>query len=176
MYNFLSRYGQLIGLGLGAVIILIYIIIIATSGSSFAEVDGMSSREAAQILSTKSIFNWGVFISIALIILAFLAMLGFGIFQIIQNPKDSMKSLIGVGALLVVFIIAWAISGGDGEVVQAAIDKSNTDLGVTSPDDDFNWITAGTSKLISGGLMTTGVLVVLAFVGLVASEVMNLFR
>ncbi len=178
MYNLLSKYGQVIGLGIGLFFTLIFFGMIAANGSTLDEAANMSAREGIAYLSETSIFNVGLYAVIILTILSALAMLVFGVMGIARDPKGSMRSLIGLGALAVIFLIAFMIAKGmgDGDGVMAAITKFNGLIEGENPSDAFSFITPGKSGFIGGALITTMILGGLSFLGLVVSEVMNLFR
>jgi len=96
----------------------------------------------------------GLYIGYTLLIVAVLAAVVLPLIKAVQSPADLLKSLYGVVALLVVFGIAYAISGS----------------GVRP-----NWavvgVGEGTSKLIGAGLITFYIVVVIAFAGLIFSEI-----
>lgn len=72
----------------------------------------------------------------------------------IKSPAGLVKSLLGVGGLVVLFIISYAISGGEVTTRAAA-------MGVTE----------STSKLIGAGLTLFYIVFVVAAIGIVVSEV-----
>lgn len=96
----------------------------------------------------------GLYIGYTLLIVAVLAAVVLPLIKAVQSPADLLKSLYGVVALLVIFGIAYAISGS----------------GVRP-----NWavvgVGEGTSKLIGAGLITFYIVVVIAFAGLIFSEI-----
>jgi hypothetical protein len=179
MYSFLSRYGQLLGLGLGLLITILFFLIIAASGETLATNSDVSDKAQVKALADSGIFNIGIYGAFLLTVLCSVLMLGFGVFGIVQDPKGSLKSLAGFGALLVIFLIGYGIakSMGDSDIVMAAIEKFNKSaIDAETGEKTSSFITAGKSSFISGSLITTIALGLLAFLGLVASEVMNLFR
>ena len=96
----------------------------------------------------------GLYIGYTLLIVAVLAAVVLPLIKAVQSPAELLKSLYGVVALLVIFGIAYAVSGS----------------GVRP-----NWavvgVGEGTSKLIGAGLITFYIVVVIAFAGLIFSEI-----
>lgn len=76
------------------------------------------------------------------------------VIQALKSPKDLLKSLLGVGALLVLFIVAYLASGSD--ISQIA---------------KTNGVTESASKLIGAGLILFYLTLVLGILGIVVSEV-----
>lgn len=74
--------------------------------------------------------------------------------SIAQNPKSLVKSGMGVGALVVLFIIAYALSGNE-------VTARYTAGGVGE----------GASKLIGGGLIMFYVILLVAIGGMIYSEI-----
>ncbi|MFY0625732.1 MAG: hypothetical protein JXR07_05535 [Reichenbachiella sp.] len=95
-----------------------------------------------------------LFLAYALTILAVVGAIAFPIFNAISDPKQLIKSGIGVGALLVVFLVSWAISGA--EVTELYIEKE---------------VGADLSKLVGGMLTMMYVLTLGAIGGIVYTEV-----
>lgn len=83
------------------------------------------------------------------------------IMTIISNPKKAMGSLIGIGGLLVVFGISYAISS-DGGVSAAVIEKSGVD--------------ASTSRTVGMGIMAMYILGGLAVFSVIFSGVSKIFK
>ena len=76
-----------------------------------------------------------------------------------DNPSSLVKSGIGVGGLLVVYLISWAMSGN--EVLQ-----SYTEFGID----------AGLSKFVGGVLTMMYLLAFIAIVGIIWTEVSKVFK
>jgi hypothetical protein len=77
----------------------------------------------------------------------------------IKTPGAFVRSLYGVGALIVVFVIAYSISGSDVTQNQAA-------LGVTE----------SSSKIIGAGLIMFYIVLVVAVLGIAYSELSKVFK
>ncbi|MCB0649754.1 MAG: hypothetical protein KDC85_00610 [Saprospiraceae bacterium] len=169
MYNFLNKHGQTLAFGLGLVIILIFII------NGFPKASALESQLGMALSETKAedrvgmnFFNFGLYASIALIAVAALAMLIFGVVQIATNFKSSIKGVVAFAALIVLFFVLKSTASGDatGSLV-GAIDKFK---------DSGAIFTANTLKGISAGILTAGVLILAAAVSFVYSEVSGFFK
>ncbi len=179
MYSLLSKYGQLVALGVGVLITLLFFGIIMSSGDKLDAASQLSLKEGNAMLSATSIFDLGLYAVLFLTIAAAIAAVVFGIVNIAKDPKGSMKSLIGIGVLLAIFLIGYMAAGTDGDDVMAAINKFNGLIKVGEGEnvaDKFEYLNAGKSSFIGGALNTAYVLGGVAFLGLIVSEVMNLFR
>lgn len=96
----------------------------------------------------------GLYIGYTLLIVAVLAAVALPLIKAVQSPAELLKSLYSVVALLVIFGIAYAISG-------SGVRPNWTVVGIGE----------GTSKLIGAGLITFYIVVVIAFAGLIFSEI-----
>ncbi len=61
------------------------------------------------LITVDTIIYWCYF----LLVVAAVAAIGFAILNMIKNPKRAKTSLIGLGALAVVFVIAYALGGDE---------------------------------------------------------------
>lgn len=104
----------------------------------------------------ETIINIGIFVTYALVAVAVIAVVFFGIFQMVQNFGKAKTALIGVVVLAAIFFVAYALSTN--EVYP------NFNVGPTA------------SQMIGGGITTTFILVALAFLAAVYSEVSKLFK
>jgi hypothetical protein len=95
-----------------------------------------------------------LYLSYALTILAGLAAIAFPLINSVGDPKTLTKSGIGLGALLLVFLISWAISGSE----------------VTALYTEFE-VGASLSKFIGGILIMMYVLTGIALGGILYTEV-----
>lgn len=156
MYKFLSRNGQMIGFGLGALISVLFLISWLSGTSSM-----MALPEDERYKT--GIFDVGFIGTIILLVLAVASLVIFGLLQTANNLKGSMKGLIGIAILVVVFLISYATASADatGIVADAAkkMDVSNS-----------------TIRMIGAGLNTVVVLAIVTFVALIASEIRNFFK
>lgn len=148
MYNFLIKKGQLVAFGVGLLITVIFLISVL---SGVAEFDMMPEEQQGE----TSIFNPGISGAIILVVIAALAMLLFGLFQVFTNLKGSLKGLIGLGVLIVVFLIGYSSSGTDC---------------------NEEGMSAAACQFVGGGITTALVLAGLAALAFVASEIRNFFK
>ena len=158
MYNFLTKKGQLLAFGLGVLITIVFLISVVGGMESF---NALGEDEKG----TTSIFNAGLYSAIILVILGAVAIVVFGVYHAIQNPKGATKFLIGIAALVVVFFAFYAmakpVTEEDGKLF-SIIQKFN--------------ISEGVNKFITGALSTTVSLAFLAAAAFLLSEVRNLFK
>ncbi len=164
MYNFLSKNGQFLGFGLGLLFVVIFLI------SVFSGLEGFNSLATPEEQYTTGIFNAGIYGAIILIVIAAVAAILFSVFNIFSDLKGSLKGLIGIGVLLVIFFVLYSMSSGTAEgIVKKAVDSfHNNNPGAT--------ITEGILKFISGGI---GLAVLLSLLGLLVaavSEIRNAFK
>jgi hypothetical protein len=156
MYQILTKHGQLIAFGLGLVISAIFFISVTSGVDAF---DALPKEEK----STTSIFDFGLIAAVILTIVGLLLALLFGVWHLIQNPKGSLKMVIGLAVILIIFFIFYAqtqdeSSGKIFELIQ------------------LNDISSTQNKFITGALWTAVILAMLAAGTFVVSEVRNLFK
>ena len=102
----------------------------------------------------------GIYATYALIGVAVLLIILFFFSAIAKNPQLAKNAGIGVGALVVLIIIAYALStGSDAETLFAKLD-----------------ITEGTSKQVGTGLITFYILAGAAVLSILYVEVTRLFK
>lgn len=92
-----------------------------------------------------------LYISYALTVLAAIASIAFPIVNAAGDPKSMIKSGIGMGALVVIFVISYLLSGDEYTAYQAS---------------EFG-ITAGLSKFVGGLLTMMYILTGIAIIGIV---------
>ena len=165
MYSLLAKKGQMFAILLGVIVVVVYLAtVISGLGSS-----GYSlSDDLNQIMKNNpdqqfSFFNIGLGLTVLMIILCFVFALLFGIWQLISNPKGSIKAIISLVAIAAVFFAMYTISDSDAaSAISVTLQKFN--------------VTENISKLISGGLWSTIILAALALGAMVVFEVYNLFK
>lgn len=102
----------------------------------------------------------GLYIAYALFAVAALASVVFPLLYTARNIGDAKNSLIGVGALVVVLILAYVLSSG--EFYFSGIEKFEmTESGI---------------KLVSAGLNSFYLLALLAVLATIYSEVSSIFK
>ena len=165
MYKFLTKNGQSLALGLGVLVIAIFLISIYSGFSSAGydmstDLNKLSDAEQAEI----NFFDAGIGLTVALIIINFiLAFVVFGILDLVKFPKNAIKFLIGAVALAIVFYILYATSNFD------------TSGRLATLNDTFG-ITEGISKFISGGIKTTLGLLGLSALAVIVGEVWSILK
>lgn len=100
--------------------------------------------------------NYGIIICYILLAVAVLAAVVFPIIQLAKNPKGAKGALIGIGALVVVLGVSYALSS---DVNPSKIE-----------------ITAEGAKQVDTGLFAFYILAAVAIVSLVYAEVSKLFK
>ena len=104
--------------------------------------------------------TYGLYAAYILLGIAILAAILMPLIQSFSNPRALLGALVGVVAIAVLFFIGYSIAGN--EVVPLYI-KNN----VTS---------AVTSKMIGGALITMYILILLALVSIVVTEITKIFN
>jgi hypothetical protein len=96
----------------------------------------------------------GLYAMYAFLAVAIIAWIGFSVANAVKTPGLFVKSLYGIGGLIVLFVIAYAMAGSSVTTEQAA-----------------KGITGGVSKLIGAGLITFYIVSGVAVLGLIYSEI-----
>ncbi len=102
----------------------------------------------------------GLYLTIALAIVAVIGTLVSSAIHLVNNPKSAKSLLIGVGVLIFVCILGYAVSGGE-------ITDHSLEYGVDSVQQ---------SKLIDMGIYLTAFLSVVSVVSILVSEGISLFK
>lgn len=166
LYNFLTSKGQLVALLLA---ILCVAIVLGSIFSGLGSAGYDVGTDLVSILKDKdstqefNFFNPAISIPQALIVIALLALIVFGVISLVSDPKGSLKFIISAAVVLVLFGIFYSISDSEtsGKIFEL-IQKNN--------------ISEGTSKFISGGIKTTILLITLSVITAVGGEVYNIFK
>ena len=101
----------------------------------------------------------GLYLAYLLIAVATLTALIFPVLYVAKHPKEGKDILIGVGALVVLFVLSYVLAGGD-------VLPKYANYGVG----------ASESKLISAGLISFYILIVAAIVTAIYAEISKLFK
>ena len=165
MYDLLAKKGQLFAILLGVVVILIFLgtVVSGLGSSGYSMSDDLNRIMKDNPDQQFNFFNPGLGITVALVVICAVVAVLFGLLQLVMAPKNSLKVIISVGALIVIFFALYSTANAD---FDSAI--GNTLL-------KFN-VNENTSKIISGGLMTTVLLAGGALVSMVLFEVYNVFK
>lgn len=165
MYKFLTKNGQSLALGLGVLVIAIFLISIYSGFSSAGydmstDLNKLTDAEQAEI----GFFDAGIMLTVIMIVVAFvLAFVVFGVFDLIKFPKNAIKFAIGALGLGIIFFALYATSSYDNA---GRLEMLNA---------NFN-ITESISKYISGGIKTTLGLLGFSAIAVVAGELWALFK
>ena len=101
-----------------------------------------------------NILDIGLYLFYVLLLVAIALCIVFPIVYAIKNPKTFAKSAVGVGALAIIFVIAYSLSGSEFSLEEAA-------LGVN----------ATSSKLIGAGMLMMYFAYIAAAVTVVYAEI-----
>lgn len=160
MYKFLVANGQRLAFGLGILITAIFLFSVIGGLDQFNELP-----DEDQV--TTTIFNSGISGAIILIVIAAAALILFGLFQVLSNLKASLKGIIGLAVLLVVFFIAYSSANGDAAAEIGPISTAIEKVGGIAP---------GNLKFIGGAIVTAMVLIGTAFASFILAEIINFFK
>lgn len=100
--------------------------------------------------------NYGILLTYLLLAVAVIAAVGFPLLQLAKNPKGAKGALIGIGLLVVVVGISYALSSD--------VNPSNMD------------ITPATAKQVDTGLYAFYILALVAIGATVYAEVSKMFK
>jgi uncharacterized membrane protein len=155
----LSQNGPLIAFLATLVVVVISIIPIISGLESFSSVPTAQQSYAKE----GDIFYTGLYLTALLFAIAVIATILLSIFQVINNPKASSKSLIALGILAVVFIILFMVTDakGTGSLAQTIERFSVTD---------------SISKIIGAGLQLTVIMFIGSLILAVVLEIWNYFK
>jgi hypothetical protein len=165
MYKLLTDKGQLFALSLGIVAIAIAMlsIVMGIKGAGYNTSDDLNAIMKQNPDVSFDFFNPAITVVMILILVALVSWIAFSVWTLVSDPKGSIKFLIGLGGVLVLFFIMYATSDAEttgrlGMLVQK-----------------FN-VSEGVSKLISGGVKTAVLGIVVGFIGAAIMEIINLFK
>ncbi len=168
MYSFLNKYGQAMAFGIGVLITVIFLAAIFSADAS--TLDLLLQNDKSPEAYDTGIFDFGIWISLALTVLAFVVAVIFGVAQMASNPKGSLKGIAGLAALVIIMFVAYSMASGeatDPEIANA-INKFETSQEAT--------ITPGNLKFISGSIITALVMMGLAILTLIVFGVRSIFK
>ena len=163
MYNFLTKNGQTIAFGVGALIVLAFFGLVVSNGKYelFTQMDMDGVKDEARY--ELSLFDFGLYATIGLIIVAAVSMVAFGIYQVATDLKGSLGGLVGLALIVIIFAIGYSMTQIE---TSGPVHATAMKFGVEE------W-----ERKIIGGSITTGVaLIGLATFGIVVSEIRNFFK
>lgn len=156
MYNFLTKNGQALAFGLGVLVTVIFLLGVLPNT---ALIDTENPQNV-------DIFNFGITATVILILVAAIAMVLFGLFQVASNFRTSWKGILGFVGLVVVFLVAYTTANGSLANEVTAIQNAATNAEVT----DANL------KFIGGSITTLLVLLLVAAGTFIIFEIINFFK
>lgn len=101
----------------------------------------------------------GFYICYALLFIAIAAMVVFPVIHMLREPSLLLRSAIGIGVVVVLFVLSYALADSEVNLKAAAVG-----------------ITPTTSKLIGAGLIMFYITLVLSALALIYSEVSKAFK
>lgn len=165
MYEFLTKNGQVIAFGVGVLLIVIFFAI-ALPGAGNYTFETMSGTEKAEV----TIFDFGLISSIILAVIAALAMLAFGVLHMFSDLKGSLQGLLGLAAMVAIFVISYVTASSEPESPQlaAAVQKfGESGVGVITP---------GNLKFIGASITMSLIMTVIAVGALAVTGIRNIFK
>ena len=164
MYKLLTSKGQVFAVLLGLVSVVIAIgSIISGVKSNYSMSDDLNSIMKNNADASFDFFNPAISIVVALVCIAFFLALISALMGLVTDPKGSMKFLIALAGMAILFVILYSGSSAEGGPRLAMLTEK------------FN-VSDGVSKLISGGVKTTVIAIVIGMVGAVVMEIINFFK
>ncbi len=109
--------------------------------------------------ATSSILGFSLYAVYSIMAIAFVTMIGFAIWGVLSNFKDSKSALIGMGVLLAVLLVGYLMSSSTNSVIEQRF--------AVSP---------GLSKLIGGGLLSTYIFGLGALLATIWSTISTRFK
>ena len=158
MYKFLVNNGQGLAFGLGLVVVVLFLFNVI---SGLDEFTALPEEDQA----STTIFNFGLYGTLVLFLIAAAGMVLFGLYHIAVNFRGSLKGILGVVVLAVIFIVAYNMAPGEPEIT--AIEEATQKAG---------GISEGQLKFIGGAISTVLVLLAVAAASFVFSEIRNFFK
>jgi hypothetical protein len=161
MYNFLLKHGTAVAMGVGTVIAILFFITISVGLSS----SGYDTSTDLLSVNYQEIgaFNFGIYITYILGILAFLMMLVGIVWDLWNNRKASKNMIYGILGLIVLFFVLYATAKFD---TGGRWDVLNAEFGITEK----------SSKIVTAGIYTCGLLLLGAALSIAVSEIRNFFK
>lgn len=155
MYKVLTKYGQTAAFLLGVVVIAIFLISVFSGVSEF----NMMSEEQQK---ESSIFDIGLYLAILLTIIAGIVAIIAGIFHTASDVRGSIKGIVGMVAIVIIFFIAYSTYSGDPAYLSETLREFE--------------VSDGQSAIITGAILTAIGLAIIATLAFAISELLNFFR
>jgi len=167
VYNFFMKYGSLLALVVSVVILVVYFFSITGGFSSTEGID--SGTDLAKYIHQKDaqpidFFNFGLKAAIVMTFIAAFAWVLFGLFGLVLNPKGSLKFLLSLAVVVVLFLVFKGSSPNE----------TTGRLGELLVDPEYH--VGDWGPTISAGLKTMLSLFGLSIVTLIVSELISMFK
>jgi hypothetical protein len=101
----------------------------------------------------------GFYLFYVLLLIAVAAMVIFPILHMLREPSTLLRSAIGIGVVVVLFVVSYALADSEVTMKAAAVG-----------------VTEGSSKLIGAGLIMFYITLVLSGLALIYSEISKAFK
>lgn len=164
LFNFFTSKGQLAAFALGLLCSVIAIgSIIGGVNSNYSMSDDLNSIMKNNPEASFDFFNPAISVVVFLVVVALACAVIFGLLGLFSDLKGSMKFLIGLALVVVLFLILY--STADAETTGR--------LGMLSEKFD---VSGNVSKLITAGVKTAVFSIIIAAVSAAIMEIMNLFK
>ena len=166
LYNFLTKYGNLLALIVSIIILIIFFINI---NSGFDTMGFDSNTDLAKVIHSDNppeinFFNFAIKAAIVMTIIAAAAWVLFGIVGLFINPKGSLKFIISFAVIVILFVIFY--NSAETETTGRLAELIN----------DPQYHVGDNSKLITAGLKTMLSLFGLSILALILSEIISFFK
>lgn len=164
MYKLLTSKGQLFAIALGIISVAIAVgSIISGVKSQYSMSDDLVDIMKSNPDATFDFINPAISIVLVLMVLALAAAVIFGLIGLLSDPKGSMKFLIGLALVVLIFFVLYSTSSGESTGRLAMLTQK------------FN-VNDGVLKLISGGVKTAVWGIAIAFFVAIIMEIINFFK
>ena len=167
MYQLLAKKGQLFAIGLGVSVVALYLITVISglSSAGYSVSDDLVTVLKSNTGETFDFFDLGLQITIALIAIAVLVAVLFGLYQLLTNLKGSLTGLIGIAVIIGLFFALYSTANTD-------LEQGNAIVNTLQKFD----ITDNISKIIEGSLKTTIIMAIIAIASMFLLEIYNMFK
>ncbi len=167
MYNLLAKKGQLFAIGLGVVIVAIYLLTVlgGLSNAGYSVSDDLVTVLKSNSGELFSFFDLGLWLTIGLLGITALVAAFFGLWHLVSNIKGSLTGIIAIVVILGLFFLLYSSASTDlehGGAISKTLQKFN--------------ITENISKMISGSLLTTIIMALIAIASMFVLEIYNMFK
>lgn len=156
MYKFLTKHGTGAAFGLGLLVTVIGLIVIIAGLQEYSLLPEAEQKESG-------IFNAALYGTLVLLIISVVAVIIFGIIELASYPKVALRFAIAIAGLILLGYLFYSLS----EVETSGKVYEKIQEGELS---------GGVSKILNGALWTTLALAGIAVLGIIVSEIRNLFK